>query len=221
MRSEKFFPRIGRIKKNAFLSCLLGVLVLLAGCLNLQRPGRYVEQYTLEYAPPEISGLPALEASLSLSRFQEARTFRTSAMLYRPGPFQLDAYQYHRWRVHPADLVGDYLLRDLRQAALFKAVFADGDPQAGDFVLEGAVEEFFETEEQGRRQAVLTVSATLLDATGRSLPERVLFQKRYRLQEPLAENSPRGLAQGMSRAMAKFSAMLIRDVYDSVRSRRK
>jgi ABC-type uncharacterized transport system auxiliary subunit len=222
--SSETFSRIGRFKKTVFLSlagCLLGGFVLLPGCLNLKRPGRYVEQYTLEYAPPEISGLPALEASLSLSRFQEARTFHTSAMIYRPGPFQLDSYQYHRWRVHPADLVGDYLLRDLRQAALFKAVFANGDPQEGGFLLEGAVEEFFETEEQGQRQAVLGVSVTLLDAAGKSLPERVLFQKRYRLQEALAENSPRGLAQGMSRAMAKFSAMLIRDVYDSARSRKK
>ena len=33
------------------------------GCLNLQKPARYVEQYTLEYPSPEVSGLSSIENS--------------------------------------------------------------------------------------------------------------------------------------------------------------
>jgi ABC-type uncharacterized transport system auxiliary subunit len=195
-------------------------LILLTGCLNLQRPARYVEQYTLEYPAPEISGLAQIEASLTLERFQEARAFNTSAMIYRPEPFKLDAYQYHRWRVHPADLIGDHLLRDLRKAALFKAVFSHLDPQEGRFILEGGVEEFLEIEEQSQRQAVLALSVTLLDSSAKNLPDRILFQKRYRFQEPLGEKNPRGLAKGLSQAMRKCSETLIRDVHEAVRSRK-
>jgi ABC-type uncharacterized transport system auxiliary subunit len=163
--------------------------------------------------------MPLAQASLKLERFAETAAFNTSAMIYRPEPFKLDAYQYHRWRVHPADLVGDHLLRDLRKSALFGAVFSHLDPEEGRFILEGAVEEFLEIEEQNRRQAVLALAITLLDSSAKNLPERILFQKRYRFQEPFEEKSPRGLAGGLSQAMRKCSEALIRDVHEAIRSR--
>jgi ABC-type uncharacterized transport system auxiliary subunit len=223
MKKEPFV-QIQRIQKPFFLflsGCLFFCLILSSGCLNLQRPARYVEHYSLEYPSPEISGLAFMEESLILDRFQEARAFNTSAMIYRPEPFKLDAYQYHRWRVHPADLVGDHLLRDLRKAALFKAVFSHLDPQEGGFLLEGGVEEFLEIEEQGQRQAVLAMNVTLLDSAAKNLPDRVLFQKQYRFQEPLEEKGPRGLAKGLSQAMRKFSEALIRDVHEAIRSQKR
>jgi ABC-type uncharacterized transport system auxiliary subunit len=195
-------------------------LVSLTSCLNWQRPARHVEQYTLEYPSPDLVGTPLPEASLKVERFTEAAAFNTSAMIYRPEPFKLDAYQYHRWRVHPADLIGDHLVRDLRKSALFKAVFSHSDPQEGKFLLEGGVEEFLEIEEQGQRQAVLATNVTLLDSSARNLPDRILFQKRYRFQEPLEEKTPRGLAKALSQTMKKFSEALIRDAHEAIRDRR-
>ncbi len=198
---------------------LFFLLSALTGCLNLQKPARYVEQYTLEYPSPEISGLSTIETSLKLERFTEAPAYNTSAMIYRPEPFKLDAYQYHRWRVHPADLVTGYLLRDLKKSAAFKAVFSHLDQQEGRFILEGGVEEFLEVDEKDQRQAVLVLNVTLLDSSFKDLPRRILFQKRYRFQEPISENTPRGLAKGISQAMRKFSEESIRDVYSAVRER--
>jgi ABC-type uncharacterized transport system auxiliary subunit len=199
------------------LFILVLFLVPLSGCPNFQKPARHVEQYTLEYPPPEMAGAPLAKASLKVERFAENAAFNTSAMIYRPGPFKLDAYQYHRWRVHPADMVGDYLLRDLRKSALFGAVFSHLEPEEGRFVLQGGVEEFLETEEENRRQAVLTLSVALLDSSAKNLPERILFQKRYRFQEPLEEKSPRELAKGLSQAARKCSEALIRDVHEAIR----
>jgi ABC-type uncharacterized transport system auxiliary subunit len=195
------------------------LLVPLAACVNFQRPARHVEHYTLEYPPPEFGGGTLEAASLKIERFSESAAFNTTAMIYRPEPFRLDAYQYHRWRVHPADLVGDHLLRDLRKSGLFRAVYSHLDPEEGRFILEGGVEEFLEIEDQGRRQAVLALNVALLDSSAKGVPERVLFQKRYRFLEPLEEKTPRGLAKGLSQAARRFSEALIRDVHDAVRGR--
>ena len=211
--------RVYRNRASVLLCALIPFFVALSGCLNFQKPARYVEQYTLEYPPPEVTGIPLAWASLKVERFSENAAFNTSAMIYRPEPFKLDAYQYHRWRVHPADLAGDHLLRDLRKSALFGAVFSRLDPEEGRFILEGAVEEFLEIEEQNQRFAVLALAITLLDSSARHLPEQVLFQKRYRFREPLEEKSPRGLAKGLSQAMRKCSAALIRDVQEAIRNR--
>jgi len=222
-RGEKMkVPGIWEISRSRAPILLCAVIFLLGsatGCLNFRKPARQVEQYTLEYPPPEVAGMSLAQASLKLERFAETAAFNTSAMIYRPEPFKLDAYQYHRWRVHPADLVGDHLLRDLRKSALFGAVFSHLDPEEGRFILEGAVEEFLEIEEQNRRQAVLALAITLLDSSAKNLPERILFQKRYRFQEPFEEKSPRGLAGGLSQAMRKCSEALIRDVHEAIRTR--
>lgn len=212
---------MARMRTLFLFFALFFFLASLTSCLNLQRPARQVERYTLEYPAPDFAGMPLAEASLKLERFTEAVTFNTSAMIYRPEPFQLDAYRYHRWRVHPADLIGDLLLRDLRKSGLFKAVFSHLDPQEGRFILEGGVEEFLEIEDQGQRQAVLAMNVTLLDSSARTLPERILFQKRYRFEEPLEEKTPRGLAKGLSQTMRKFSEALIRDAHEAIRDLRQ
>ena len=212
---------VPRIRTLFLLFTLISCLASLTSCLNLRKPARQVEQYTLEYPSPDFGGAPLAEVSLKVERFTEVAVFNTSAMMYRPEPFKLDAYQYHRWRVHPADLIGDHLLRDLRKSGLFKAVFSHLDPQEGRFILEGGVEEFLEIEEQDRRQAVLALNVTLLDSSARSLPDRILFQKRYRFQEPLEEKTPRGLAKGLSQTMRKFSEALIRDAHEAIQSRRR
>jgi ABC-type uncharacterized transport system auxiliary subunit len=213
---------IHRIRRSFVLSLFVALIVGLSsmtGCLNLQRPGRYVEQYILEYPSPEISGLSLIDTAIRVERFTEAATYNASAMFYRPEPFKLEAYQYSRWRVHPADLVTGYLLRDLRNAALFKAVFSYLDPEDGRFIVEGGVEEFLEVDEKNQKLAVLATEVTLLDSWAKDIPTRVLFQKRYFFQEPITENNPRGLAKGMSLAMKKFSETLIRDLHAAIRVR--
>jgi hypothetical protein len=51
------------------------------------------------------------------------------------------------------------------------------------------------------------------------MPQRVVFQKNYQVLEPLAEKTPQGLAQGMSRAMEQVSARIINDTYEAARNR--
>ena len=79
--------------------------------------------------------------------------------------------------------------------------------------------EFQELDEPGGWQADLALTVTLLDTSQEELPQRVVFQKTYRVLEPLPEKTPQGLAQAMSRAMAQVSARIINDTYQAVRSR--
>jgi ABC-type uncharacterized transport system auxiliary subunit len=200
---------------------LIFYLIPLAGCLNLQKPARYVEQYILEYPSPEISGVSFIDTSIRVERFTEASAYSTSAMVYRPEPFKLEAYQYHRWRAHPADLVTDFVVRDLKNSALFRAIFSYSDHQDGRFILEGGVEEFLEIDDKNQREALLALSITLVDSSAQEVPNRILFQKRYRFLAPVGENTPRGLAKGMSQAMQKLSESLIRDIHAAIQGRKK
>lgn len=195
---------------------LLILLFLIPACLGRGVPARYVEKYLLEYPPPTVAGLPALGEVIRVERFSAVQALNSPAMAYRPGPFSRDTYLYHRWRVHPADMVTDFLLRDLRESGLFRAVLSSRDGAEARFVLEGGVEDFQETGD-GFGQAALTLYITLLDTAREEITRQVLFQKTYRTIEPLESQTPAALARAMSRAMEKLSERIIRDVYHEVR----
>lgn len=191
---------------------VFSLLFLLAGC---GKPPNLVHKYILEYPSPQVAASPQIGEVIKVKLFSVAQVYNSPAMIYQPRPFNSDAYRYHRWRVNPGNLVTDYLLRDLRNSRLFKAALPYASTGKSRYLLEGGVEEFAEIDAPEGWQAALGLNITLLDLTRQELPERVVFQKNYRALEPLPEQTPKGLAQGMSRAMERLSAQIITDVYQA------
>ena len=211
-------PRPGRSRIRPWLLALLAALLVafLSGC---GKPPMLVNQYILEYPAPVTGRKAKLPAAVKVELFSVAQTFNTYAMVYQPQPFQSQSYNYSRWRANPGYLVTDYLIRDLRESGLFKAVFGPDSSGKHRFKLEGGVAEFQELDAADGWKASLALTVTLLDTTQEELPQRVVFQKNYRVLEPLPEKTPQGLAQGMSRAMEQVSARIINDTYEAARNR--
>jgi len=210
-------PRPGRLTIRPWLLALLAAL--LVACLGCGKPPMLVNQYLLEYPAPVTGGKAKIAAAVKVELFSVAQAFNTNAMVYQPQPFQSQSYNYSRWRANPGYLVTDFLIRDLRESGLFKAVFGPDSSGKYRFKLEGGVAEFQEVDAAEGWKASLALTVTLLDTTQEELPQRVVFQKNYRVLEPLPEKTPQGLAQGMSRAMEQVSARIINDTYEAARSR--
>jgi ABC-type uncharacterized transport system auxiliary subunit len=211
-------PPPGRLTRGPWLPTLLAACLIacLGGC---GKPPMLVNQYILEYPAPVVAGKAKIPAEVKVELFSVAQAFNTNAMVYQPQPYQSQSYNYSRWRANPGYLVTDYLIRDLRESGLFKAVFGPGSTGKPRFRLEGGVAEFQELDASGGWQASLALTVTLLDTNQEELPQRVVFQKNYRVFEPLPEKTPQGLAQGMSRAMEQVSARIINDTYEAARTR--
>lgn len=202
------------------LAGLLALALTLAGCLGAAgKPAVTVDQYTLEYPPPVFSGLTPLDQGLCLERFSVAQDLNGQAMVYRPTEFQRQVYVQHRWRVNPADLATDYLLRDLRASGLFKAVFSHQSPGAARFRLEGAVQEFLENDEPAGPRAALSINLTLLDLSFPDLPRRLVFQRTYQESAPMPRPGAAELAQAMSQAFAQASRKAIADLHQAMGQR--
>jgi ABC-type uncharacterized transport system auxiliary subunit len=197
-----------------------GIILLvigLTGCIGGGAPAPHVRQYILEYPPPSGGKVSGTEAVLKVERFTAARVNAGPAMLYRQGPFRRDAYHDRRWRVAPADMVTDFLLRDIRHAGLFRAVLSARDPEETRFVLSGWLEEFSEAIDGDRRKAVLAATVTLLDLSVREISGRVLFQRNYRCEAPIVLAGESDLAEAMSRAMSQFSTQVIADIASALK----
>lgn len=211
-------PGPGRLTILPGLLSLLAALLVpfLGGC---GKPPMLVNQYILEYPAPPVGGRAKIPGAIKVELFSVAQAFNTNAMVYQPQPYKSQVYNYSRWRVNPGYLVTDYLLRDLRETGLFKAVFGPDSSGKHRFKLEGGVADFQELDEPDGWKASLALTVTLLDTNQEELPQRVVFQKTYRAQEPMPEKSPQGLAQGMSRAMEQVSARIINDTCVAARTR--
>ena len=211
-------PRPGRLALRPWRLSLLAALLVacLAGC---GKPPMLVNQFILEYPAPVVGGKTKLPAALKVDLFSVAQAFNANAMVYQPQPFQSQVYNYSRWRANPGHLVTDFLIRDLRESGLFKAVFGPDSSGKYRFKLEGGVAEFQELDASDGWKASLALTVTLLDTQHEELPQRVVFQKNYRALSPLPEKTPQGLAQGMSRAMEQVSAQIINDTWEAARTR--
>jgi cholesterol transport system auxiliary component len=202
------------------LFAIVSVLLLIAGCMG-RRPSPFIEQYALEYPPPRIEGIDRLDVAILVERFSVAQVFNSTDMVYRPTVFKRDAYAYHRWRANPADLVTDYLVRDLQDSGLFWSVFGYREAGQARFRLEGGVEEFLDSGEKAGRKAVLVLQVTLLDTTESDVTRRVIFQRKYCQEETVSQEGPQGFVGAMSAAMKKVSRDILRDVYMSLREHMK
>jgi ABC-type uncharacterized transport system auxiliary subunit len=189
--------------------------VFLASCFPGGKQPYAVQLYTLEYAfsaPTDTR----LDEVVRIDRFFATQSYNTSAMFYRPEPYKMVAYNYHRWRMSPADMVAERLLRDFGSSGLFRAVFSYKEKEDSRFVVDGGVEEFLQSREDGDWCVILSVQVNLLDRDRSNTRERLLFQKRYRSVEPVVKESPAEFARGMSRAMSKVSEEILKDVYIAV-----
>ncbi len=203
--------------KRLFPLSVILVALFLSGCIGRGKPSPMIESYAFEYPSPSFGDLTPLDHAVKVERFSVAKAFNTLSMVFRPEPFKLDTYAANRWMVNPGDMVSDWLLRDLRKSGLFKAAFSFRDYEDARFVIQGGVEEFFESDSADSRSAVLSLSVTLIDISRPEAPNRVIFQKKYGSVEAIAEPTAEGLAKAMSRGMEKASEKIIWDVYQAVR----
>ena len=197
---------------------LIIAIILSAGCIKRGNPSSIIGKYTFEYPSPDFSGIAKTDQTIKIERFSVARDFNSQDMVFRPEPYQLDSYASNRWMVNPGDMVSDYLLRDIRNAGLFRAAFSFRDLEDARYVMEGSVDEFLEVDADQSRTAVMTLSVTLFDFSRAGVSNRLLFQKKYQAKVPIMEKTATGLARAMSVGMAKLSAQIIRNTLQAVQA---
>jgi ABC-type uncharacterized transport system auxiliary subunit len=188
------------------------VLVLFTGCFQRSKAPYVVEYFTLDYPSPVVPGITPVDGLIRVERFSVAQSFSSTTMSIKPQAYRFDSYQNSRWRVNPGDMIGDLLIRDLRKAALFREISSYQSDRPARFMLDGAIDEFFESDEGSTNNAIFVINVTLLDMNEKEITKIPRFHKMYRYSKALDESSAEGFAKGMSANMALFSEQLIKDL---------
>jgi ABC-type uncharacterized transport system auxiliary subunit len=204
--------------KRACLLLPVLAFVMAAGCMKLNQHPIKIEYYTLEYEPVRLAESPTLPYVIAFERFTSAPLYNTTRIIFREKPFSRDAYNYHKWRAVPADLVSYFIARDMGRSGLFEAALPPGMNTGSTHVVSGSVDEFYERDLPDRWEAVMAVTVNL-ELEGEPNPaKRLVFQKTYSSVQKCADKTPGSVAEAMSLAMAEISRSVISDIYTALSS---
>jgi ABC-type uncharacterized transport system auxiliary subunit len=177
---------------------LLAVLVeiLLGACA-----GKLPETRFYQLAPTEKASEPTGEATLVLEALATDPAYDDDRIVYRTTPYRLDYYQYHRWSAAPGMMVGNYLEQAFESSGKFRSVVreqsADAPAVLGGRVI--AIEEIDTSKTSWRGRIVIELTLTATRTGG------VLWTQQFDESEPLAAQTPEGLAKALSTAMARIA----------------
>ncbi len=195
---------------------LMLACVVATGCMK--SPNVTVHEFMLEYQPPAPPEGPKLNAGLNMNDFTATAGYTDTAMVYRSKDYERAEFNYARWRVPPAQMVYDYLVRDFRAAGVFDVILPEDQGPVTRFRLMGSVEQFL-ANEVGGNSAQLELLITLIDTAYARLPKRVVYQKRYNSSSPMGGEKGGNIAAAMSEAMRQISGRIISDAYNGAARR--
>ena len=169
--------------------------VLAAGCAGRAPDTHYYDLASA--ARRQVARGPVL----AIEPLSADEPYDDERMIYRENPYRVDYYHYHRWSASPGALVSQHLERALEASGRFAAVLRD-DPKGAAFVLGGRVTALEEVDLSRRRWVGrVALELHLRDAVSGA----VVWSRKLEETEPVAKQSPEGVARALSRALDRIA----------------
>jgi len=186
-------PRVGFAL--AITRWLLAV-TLVAACGGKLPATRF---YQLAEPPGKL--VPAAGVALVIESLTTDAAYDDERMVYRVTPYRLDYYNYHRWSAAPGTLIANYFERAFEKSGKFGAVTREPNP-AAPVTLGGRVVAIEEVDQSKTRWlGRIVIELTLTNSTTGD----VMWAEQFEELEPLAMQSPEGLARGLSAALERIA----------------
>lgn len=169
------------------------LLCTVAACAGRSPVTRY-------YDLAAVRGVGGGNAEIVLEPLTTDDAYDDERIVYRSSRFRLDYYDYHRWSASPGVMIGNFLELGLEQSGLFRSVTREATSDVA-LVLNGRVgviEEVDVSRYAWEGHIVLELWLTDL-RTGAAV-----WRERFEESEPLPRQSPEGLAEALSTALARI-----------------
>jgi cholesterol transport system auxiliary component len=198
-----------RLSRLPRVVCLVGAIVLLAGCSVLDKPIRStVFDFGSGALPVAASAPDVSRQPVALAEVEAASAFDSTAVLYRlayADAQQLQPYAQARWSMPPAQLLRQRLRQTLTQQT---SVTREGEvAQQRPMVLRLEIDEFsqmFDAPDKSVGQIRVHATVVQASATG----ERLVAQRGFAAQRP----APSADAAGGVRALTAATDAVVADI---------
>ena len=176
--------------RSPLLLLVTTTCILLAGCV----PNHPVRYYTLEPRGPVVNQGNPDGPTILVAAPSASESLQDERILYRSGPYEVGAYEYHHWMERPAIMVRDELINALRSSGKYKRVLLASSVAAGDYLVRGHLREFEEVDNPAI-QTSISLHLQLIDGK----TNRVVWDHRFNRDEPASGKSMNDVVASMDR----------------------
>lgn len=188
------------------------LLLVLAACA-----GKVPETRYYQLAAPIAAQKQPASVSVAVEPLAADAAYDDDRIVYRLTPYRLDYYNYQRWSSPPGTMIANYLQDVLAKSGRFRAVMHE--PSDSVPVTLGGRVVALEEVDRSKTQWIghVVVELTLTD----TVTNKVLWAQQYDESEPLKEQTPEGLAQAISIAMARITQSALPTVAEIAEQQQK
>jgi ABC-type uncharacterized transport system auxiliary subunit len=135
------------MKRKFIFPALTLCLGILNGC-GAARPSKFY-QLTLPNDKTPGADPPPFPVTLLLGPITTSHLYRDDHIVYTSNGEVMGTYEYQRWAEPPSEMIGDVLLRELKDSERYQHVYSLRSDSRGDFVLRGRLYDFREVSGSG------------------------------------------------------------------------
>jgi ABC-type uncharacterized transport system auxiliary subunit len=169
------------------------VAVFAAGCGSV----RYPKTYTLDLpAAPAAAARSAALGALAVRDFSCPEYLCDGRIVYRPTRTEVGYYEYDRWAMALRRMITDSIADRIRTGGAFASVESAKTAAGGTYVLSGAIERLEEVDDGRDVQAVVQLSAQLVDTR----VQKTIWRHSATASEPVTKRDVSGVVDSLSTA---------------------
>jgi hypothetical protein len=200
---------------NRFVTMFLFPLILLSsvltiGCVRLDKPHPQKSRFVLEVPRDTAQGTSLPNSVLLLRNFATSARFQSKNFVYRIGESEYQSDFYHEFFASPSALITEETFRFLQQTNLFEDVIQSGEPPPTHLVNGRIVALYGDYRPDPPAAAVLELQLTLID--DQPLPAKIILDRHYRREIPLADRTPEALVRGWNAALQEILTQFEQDI---------
>jgi ABC-type uncharacterized transport system auxiliary subunit len=186
---------------------LLTLITLLAvsavGCGSVRYPRTYV--LDLDRGIVAAPARPGSLGALAIRDFACPDYLCDGRIVYRPTRTEVGYYEYHRWATTLHRMITDSVAGRIRAGGAFTAVEPSQHAAGATYTLTGAIERLEEVDDGRDVQAIVTLSAALVDMRAHT----TVWQHSEIASEPVKKRDVAGLVNSLSAATRRAIDALV------------
>ena len=178
------------------------VAVFAVGCASVRYPTTYTLDLTGAAAAP---ARPAALGALAVRDFSCPDYLSDGRIVYRPTRTEVGYYEYHRWAMTLRRMVTDSIAGGIRTRGVFGSVESTKNAAGATYVLTGAIDRLEEVDDGHDVQAVVQLSAQLVDTRA----QKTVWRHSESAREPVSTRDVAGVVGSLSAATQRAIDALI------------
>ncbi len=183
------------------------------------KTGNTINYHTLDYPPPDREFKNPIPHTLMVYRFLLAPDVESDSILTSQAEGDEKSVRLHRWQENPADIVTDFLFRDLEASCIFRQIVDQLSNVRYRYALEGTLRNIHGIIKDGHPSALVELEVVLTDFDAPKPAQKDLLRKTYKVEIPSKDTSAESFLAAFNAGVKEISALLRADIRSAVDKR--